>query len=437
MGTYREIKSRSEQCGLCDLLIKSIETMPRERNEQYVEDMEARCRLYWRLDGREHVSPQRDQKMPSDKRTTIKRTRRLAIEWDHCKQKTGEPAYIVLVAPDGQFRADGTFNTQGKSSPSTFFLGRKLTSLTKANTELVQDWLHICQTYHQEACAPKDSNPRFRDLLSETFFAVLNVDQMCLESLPDGERYLALSYTWGKSPELARETRKASSTHRVGKTSVSDAERSQQRTFTWNSSHLSTDGDGNYGEADDDEYYDIDEDVKHQSNDTGAESAIPGRFKTRSENVAQLEKPNGVHEVLHLLPVAIQNAIVLTRKLGYRYIWIDSLCIIQDSQDSWDCNARLMDIIYGNAELTICAADGDGIDKGLEALYLDSSYSQRPAQKQQIIVGYPAKAAGEPPLELMLSWPSESYVACSLWNQRGWTFQERIISHRCLICVNQ
>jgi hypothetical protein len=44
-----------------------------------------------------------------------------------------------------------------------------------------------------------------------------------------------------------------------------------------------------------------------------------------------------------------KEAIRVTLALGYRYLWIDSLCIIQDSDPDWDYEACRMAIVYGNA----------------------------------------------------------------------------------------
>ena len=65
------------------------------------------------------------------------------------------------------------------------------------------------------------------------------------------------------------------------------------------------------------------------------------------------------------LPLTIQDAIRLVKDLalGIRYIWIDSLCISQDSLMSWRFNAENMHLIFGNAYFTICAADGDSGDR--------------------------------------------------------------------------
>jgi len=56
-----------------------------------------------------------------------------------------------------------------------------------------------------------------------------------------------------------------------------------------------------------------------------------------------------------------QDAIHATRRLGKRYLWIDSLCIIQDSNEDWDKESAVMGDIYKNAYLTLGAtASSDG-----------------------------------------------------------------------------
>jgi hypothetical protein len=55
------------------------------------------------------------------------------------------------------------------------------------------------------------------------------------------------------------------------------------------------------------------------------------------------------------LPPTFQDAVVITKKLGFQYLWIDSLCIIQNSPDDWDREAATMASVYGNAAITICA----------------------------------------------------------------------------------
>ena len=55
------------------------------------------------------------------------------------------------------------------------------------------------------------------------------------------------------------------------------------------------------------------------------------------------------------LPKTFQNAVHITRLLGIRYLWIDSLCIIQDSMDDWAEQCEQMSVVYTSAFLTISA----------------------------------------------------------------------------------
>ncbi|KAF1851512.1 HET-domain-containing protein [Cucurbitaria berberidis CBS 394.84] len=55
------------------------------------------------------------------------------------------------------------------------------------------------------------------------------------------------------------------------------------------------------------------------------------------------------------LPRAFQEAVVLTRALGFRWLWIDSLCLIQDDSQEKLEESLKMDEIFGNAFLTIAA----------------------------------------------------------------------------------
>lgn len=49
------------------------------------------------------------------------------------------------------------------------------------------------------------------------------------------------------------------------------------------------------------------------------------------------------------------HAVIVTRRLGLRYIWIDSLCILQDEPQDWQKEAVMMHKVYTYAEVTIVA----------------------------------------------------------------------------------
>lgn len=58
-------------------------------------------------------------------------------------------------------------------------------------------------------------------------------------------------------------------------------------------------------------------------------------------------------------PKTFADAIFVTRALGQRYLWIDSLCIVQDSAEDWATEASRMDRVYSRALFTIVA---DAVD---------------------------------------------------------------------------
>lgn len=57
------------------------------------------------------------------------------------------------------------------------------------------------------------------------------------------------------------------------------------------------------------------------------------------------------------------EAIAVTRTFGFKYLWVDSLCIVQEENDDWIEESALMSTVYGGSELNIAGAgatDGNG-----------------------------------------------------------------------------
>jgi hypothetical protein len=59
---------------------------------------------------------------------------------------------------------------------------------------------------------------------------------------------------------------------------------------------------------------------------------------------------------LSTLPRTFQEAVLISRDLGISYLWIDSLCIIQDSVSDWEQEASRMGYVYAYSYLTIAAS---------------------------------------------------------------------------------
>ena len=67
---------------------------------------------------------------------------------------------------------------------------------------------------------------------------------------------------------------------------------------------------------------------------------------------------------LRAIPQSFKDAMLVTRKLGVRYLWIDSLCIIQNSKVDCELESDNMGEIYSNSFLTIAAADSQNSSGG-------------------------------------------------------------------------
>jgi len=59
---------------------------------------------------------------------------------------------------------------------------------------------------------------------------------------------------------------------------------------------------------------------------------------------------------MDVLPQTFRDAVTVTRELGKRYLWIDSLCIIQDDPNDWAVESKRMEDVFTNAYCTIAAS---------------------------------------------------------------------------------
>jgi hypothetical protein len=133
-------------------------------------------------------------------------------------------------------------------------------------------------------------------------------------------------------------------------------------------------------------------------------------FKLTTENLAALQKPAALQRVWHDLPTTIRDAITLTSLLSIRYVWIDSICIVQDDDEDKMRLIPTMDLLYDNAFLTIVAASGNDANAGLPGVRKDSR------GRQQVIE--------EVKTGLRLISPKHvtDSVDQSVWESRGWTY---------------
>ena len=332
----------------------------------------AQCYVNWELDGRAFS---RDQ----DGRVNG-RTRRIHLIWDDERLKD---CYLVFVAPESYLRPNS--DARPVWGNEALFLGRTIDTET-GNKALIKSWLELCRKTHQGPCRDDptmESSIEFGDIMSQSYFGVIDVLDMQLTSLPSktntaySDMVVRDSYGLDDEPGPGPQVRG----NRIYNTRITH-EPYVALSYVW--------GKGK-------------------------------PYTTKLSNIMLHRKHGGLERNLEELPRVFHDAFDLVRCLGVRYIWIDSLCIVQDSSRSWGLNSRVMDLIYGNAVLTICAADGFDSSTGLKATH--------PKERDTSQIS----AVCAPGLRLMVSRPPEIGIRASKWDTRAWTFQERLLSKRCLI----
>ena len=138
-----------------------------------------------------------------------------------------------------------------------------------------------------------------------------------------------------------------------------------------------------------------------------------------------LEIEGSMHDKISDLPTTIKDAISLTNEVGLHYLWVDSLCIVQDDPDDKKYQIALMDRVYSSASLTIAATDGNSATAGLSGMI------SRPRAFPQHVAHVQGIHLSNLPLSFF------NAVDHSVWNTRAWTLQERIMSFRTLFVAEQ
>jgi hypothetical protein len=133
------------------------------------------------------------------------------------------------------------------------------------------------------------------------------------------------------------------------------------------------------------------------------------------------------------LPLTFRDFIDIARRLKVRWVWIDSLCIIQDSREDWEKEAAQMADVYSKSYLTIAAS---GSANGSEGCYVHSdTRSYGPIDIECLDPDAVSSSDMSPAKKLFRTWardpnPISSVLPQNPLNKRGWTVQERELAPR-------
>ncbi|KAK3990415.1 heterokaryon incompatibility protein-domain-containing protein [Cladorrhinum sp. PSN332] len=141
-------------------------------------------------------------------------------------------------------------------------------------------------------------------------------------------------------------------------------------------------------------------------------------LKTTSSNLK--EHCNGIS--LSSFPETLRDVILFTHALGFRYLWIDALCIMQGADGDWAEHARSMTDIYNSCVFSIAVADAPNSGSGVVRKLSDygariGTISHLSPEGSEIF----AVSAPIPPRD-MYGWSPTRL------RTRGWVFQETLVS---------
>ncbi|KHE83312.1 HET-domain-containing protein [Neurospora crassa] len=153
----------------------------------------------------------------------------------------------------------------------------------------------------------------------------------------------------------------------------------------------------------------------------------------KRENLLRLQLPGSLQGAT---PQTITDAMMFTSYMGYRYLWVDTLCIIQNDDADKMSQLQIMGDIYKNANFTIVAAAGENSGSGLAGILTPRRAIQRKVQ---------VRPAGPQEMPLWListvmprtGSSNRSYTHSLPWQTRGWTLQEISLSRRVFIFTGE
>lgn len=141
-------------------------------------------------------------------------------------------------------------------------------------------------------------------------------------------------------------------------------------------------------------------------------------FQTKTASIAQMKR----RFPAHWISATFLDAITLAFKLGVEYIWIDSICIIQDDAADWGAEALTMGKVYSNSLITLSATTAK---KGLHL-------PRNPFLIKPCVISPKWKGIESKPLTVMDPQFWGDRIQRSPCGTRGWIIQERWLSARVL-----
>jgi Heterokaryon incompatibility protein (HET) len=272
---------------------------------------------------------------------------------------------------------------------SKLFVPQQVSEKFKPN--VVIPWLKFCKG-HKKLCdiaAPEVKGMKVIDCDS---------NDLIIRDYHSDDKYVALSYVWGKPAPSETATSAPAAKETPQREDTMEVKPKGPQLVARNPPH-----------------------VPKSKWDLVQKKSVPKRVtaegvkKTHRAAAAPEGKPaSGLPKDI---PLTIQDAIWVTKALGYRFLWVDKYCIDQDNESEKRQQCGLMGPIYAGSQITIFALGPDS-NYGLPGV------SSRPRFQQRQSTTIERYEFVSTMLDPQLS------ITQSVWSTRGWTYQEGLFSTR-------
>lgn len=152
--------------------------------------------------------------------------------------------------------------------------------------------------------------------------------------------------------------------------------------------------------------------------------------KVVTAKLDQLQRPGALDgsESQVSLPKTIRHAMHVTRLLGERFLWVDSLCIVQDDEESQNEHLNRMASIYAYANAVIVPIDGKHAETGIRGLR--NAPSEEPRHLEQEVIPFGDRIILRRTNFSKEGRPSKRSGMNKVYFDRGWTFQEFLFARK-------
>ncbi len=132
-------------------------------------------------------------------------------------------------------------------------------------------------------------------------------------------------------------------------------------------------------------------------------------LQLKESNKEELLATNGLKAHWNEIPQTVRDAFSLVKRMGKRYLWVDALCLIQDSLLDVQIGVSMMNFVYGGASMTIIAAAGKDANADLPGVRFGTRLSNHVVEEVQ------------PDLSMTVIQDMDIVLETTYYAERAWT----------------